>query len=126
MACQSILIVEDDPDIRDSLRMVLELEGYEVRVASNGREGLEVLSTMRRPSLILLDLTMPVMNGWQFLCAQRLDDVIAAIPVVVVSAAVDAPAAAQCDAFMRKPVHVEALLRTVRRHCHVTAVPAQT
>ncbi len=61
--CKDILVVEDDAGIREALRMILELEGYNIREASNGKEGLEVLKSMPRPCLILLDLMMPIMDG---------------------------------------------------------------
>ena len=60
-----ILVVDDDEDIRETLRVILELEDYQVLVASNGREALEVMRT-NRPQLILLDLMMPVLDGWEF------------------------------------------------------------
>src|SRR5579862_4602951 len=64
--CSGILIVDDDPDIRDSLKEVLEDEGYEVNGVANGREALDYLRKSPRPCVILLDLMMPVMDGWQF------------------------------------------------------------
>jgi CheY-like chemotaxis protein len=63
LSCQSILIVEDEKDIRESLKMLLELEGYSVFTAKDGKEGLEILKNLESPCLILLDLLMPVMNG---------------------------------------------------------------
>src|SRR5512132_4356371 len=81
-----ILIVEDDVDVRDALMQVLEFEGYRVTGASNGEEALAALRAGGRPSLILLDLMMPVMNGSQFRAAQLADRALAAIPVIVLSA----------------------------------------
>lgn len=69
MNCRSILIIEDEKAIRETFRLALEMEGYQVNEASNGKEGLEALSTMPRPCVILLDLMMPVMNGWAFIRA---------------------------------------------------------
>ena len=69
MSCRPILLVEDDPDIRAMIAQLLELEGYRVRVSANGVDGLQILRGLEgeeRPGLILLDLMMPVMNGWQF------------------------------------------------------------
>ena len=72
--CGGILVVDDDPDIRDSLREVLEDEGYEVACVGNGREALDHLKTANpRPCVILLDLMMPVMDGWQFRKEQKQD-----------------------------------------------------
>src|SRR5215471_15511811 len=81
-----ILIVEDDYDIREALTQILEEEGYSVRSASNGREALDVAASGSAPSLILLDLMMPVMNGWQFRTEQLNDPRIASVPVLVISA----------------------------------------
>ncbi|MEO5970924.1 MAG: response regulator, partial [Bdellovibrionia bacterium] len=63
MLCKCILIIEDEETIRDSLQFFLEFEGYQVYSASNGREGLDILSKLDLPCLILLDLMMPVMDG---------------------------------------------------------------
>jgi CheY-like chemotaxis protein len=85
-ACRSILLVEDDPLIRESLQDALELEGYRIVAASNGREALDKLPSMSRPCLILLDLMMPVMNGWEFADALQGDLELAEIPIVVLTA----------------------------------------
>src|SRR5215510_3339584 len=83
----SVLIVEDDRDTREMLARFLELEGFEVREAANGQLALETLHENGATCVILLDLMMPVMNGWQFRLAQVMDPDIAEIPVVVVTAA---------------------------------------
>jgi CheY-like chemotaxis protein len=118
--CDSILIVEDEKDIRETLQEVLRLEGYKTFTASNGREALDMLPTIPRPCLILLDLMMPVMNGWEFLQEQRMngDMTIATIPVVVVSAAGDKAKNTQTAGFIKKPVELDALLDTVKKYCH--------
>src|SRR3989442_228935 len=87
--CKEILIVEDDPDIRESLQVVLETEGYNARTAANGKEGVAALESLEHPCLVLLDLMMPVMNGWEFLAVQRNDERLNKVPVVVVSAIAD-------------------------------------
>jgi len=115
----TVLIVEDDQDIRDALRDVLELDGYEVVEASNGKEGLDRLSAIVRPCFILLDLMMPVMSGREFLAVLRETDVLATIPVVVVSAWPD-EAARVCErtqGFVKKPVSLDALLSLVQKFC---------
>ena len=84
-AGEYILIVEDDFDIREALTQILEEEGYAVREAANGREALDV-AARELPSLILLDLMMPVMNGWQFRAEQIKDPRLAPVPVLVISA----------------------------------------
>ena len=83
---RTLLVVDDDDDIRESLSDLLTHEGYEV---SQAKQGLDALAQLRKgllPSLILLDLMMPKMNGWEFLAAQRADASLAGLPVVVLSA----------------------------------------
>ena len=84
----AILVVEDDQDTREGLAEVLAVAGYLVRTAANGKIALEQ-ARENRPDLIVLDLAMPVMNGWQFLEVQRRDPRLAAIPVIVASASID-------------------------------------
>lgn len=116
--CNSILVIEDDVDIRDALQQVLELEGYAVSTAGNGREGIESLEAMAEmPCVILLDLMMPVMNGWEFLAAQRASPPLAGIPVVVVTAAGDKAKTVDTAAYLKKPVDLNALLDVVKRYC---------
>src|SRR5689334_14997884 len=86
MQCKSVLIVEDDRSIRETLKLTLEFQSYTVFAASNGREGIEMLQKMPRPCLILLDLMMPEMDGWAFVDALEEDMILASTPVVVVSA----------------------------------------
>src|SRR5215471_14307155 len=82
----SVLVVEDDADTRDSLTEVLEEECFAVQTASNGREAFEVLHrASSKPCVILLDMTMPVMDGWEFRKAQRNDPELASIPVALLS-----------------------------------------
>jgi CheY-like chemotaxis protein len=98
--------------------MILELEGYRVSTVSNGKEALDLLRVIEPPCLILLDLMMPVMNGWEFLKAQKGDSALATIPVVVVSAAHGMlPRPPEADAAMKKPVDLEVLLKVVRDWC---------
>jgi CheY-like chemotaxis protein len=116
----SILIVEDDADLREALSQVLRDEGYEVLGAAHGREALDRLRGGRRPSLILLDLTMPVMNGWQFRAEQREDPELSRIPVIVLSAGQDLPAQMPVlglQDYIRKPIRLESLLESVERLC---------
>jgi CheY-like chemotaxis protein len=115
--CKEILIVEDDPDIRESLQIVLETEGYHACTASNGKEAMAALEILDQPCLVLLDLMMPVMNGWEFLAVQRQNDRLAKVPVVVVSAIADGARPAGAIEFMQKPVDLDALLQLVRNHC---------
>jgi len=117
MDCKWILVIEDEKDIRETIQQVLELEGYQVLTAINGKEGLQILSENTKPCLILLDLMMPVMNGWEFLEAQKGEVVLATIPVVIVSAAGERAKSAGASAFIKKPVELESLLRIVEKYC---------
>src|ERR671932_609153 len=84
--CRQALIVEDDEDIRDLLSTLLTVLGFEVREANNGQVGLEALRSGWKPDLIVLDLMMPVMNGWAFRAEQRKIDGLREVPVIVLSA----------------------------------------
>jgi CheY-like chemotaxis protein len=114
-----ILVVEDDPEIRESLCDVLDSEGYSVVAAANGREALDLLGEMGVPCLILLDLMMPVMGGGEFLGVLRSTDVIAKLPVVVVSAWHNQAdqVRQQAQGFVNKPVALDCLLDVVARFC---------
>lgn len=121
-----VLIVEDDTDLRETLSQILTDEGYRVWSAEHGRAALECLRDGSKPCLILLDLTMPVMNGWQFRAEQREDPDLAGIPVVVISAG--ANLAAQVGPlgirdYIRKPIQLGQLLATVGRYCGVPDLP---
>jgi CheY-like chemotaxis protein len=113
------MIIEDDPDTREMLERFLQLEGYEVRTAANGQIALDALQKDNGLCVILLDLMMPVMNGWQFRRAQTADPRLAHIPVVVVSAAgarEDIPAI-DATAWLSKPVDFDRLLATIGPFC---------
>src|SRR3954465_454755 len=116
MAQKTVLVVEDDPDIRDIVQDLLESEGYDVVPASHGRQALEFLSevkTTARPDLVILDMMMPLIDGRQVLETMQQDPMLASIPVLVISAvAREKPAGAA--AFLRKPVSLEKLFETVR------------
>lgn len=116
-----ILLIEDEPDLRETLKDLLELIGFQVETAANGREGLRKLDSAGNPCLILLDLMMPVMNGWQFLDALRKDPQPgrASIPVLVVSAAMDLldiQSQYGCRA-LSKPVDIDKLIDMASEHC---------
>jgi len=118
MLCDSpILLVEDDPALRNAIALVLQVEGYPVAAVANGQEAVDYLRSHEAPCLILLDLLTPVMNGWQFRQKQRQDPALAGIPVVVLSgvATAEADAAALgATGFIHKPVEAAMLLATVR------------
>jgi CheY-like chemotaxis protein len=114
-----ILIVDDDSDIREAFSQILEFEGYMVATASNGKEALEKLKQFK-PSLILLDLMMPVMNGKQFRDKQKSDLEISQIPVVVLTADnqnQDRQTISDVNGYLKKPVRLDTLLDTVKHFC---------
>jgi CheY-like chemotaxis protein len=114
MSQRKILVVDDDLAVQESLEEVLLSAGYCVSIASNGRVALDRLQTSR-PDVILLDLMMPVMDGWQFRDAQKRDHALADIPVIIISAAAEENAAALGGVAARlpKPFSIDVLLRTV-------------
>jgi CheY-like chemotaxis protein len=109
-----VLIVDDDLDMRRSLVDALAQSGYQTSGAANGEEALAALAVPPLPDVILLDLLMPVMNGWQFCQAKMKDATAARIPVIVMSAAVSkdpaSPYYIQVDDFLPKPVELDELL----------------
>lgn len=118
VAPSTVFVVEDDVDTRDMLGRFLELEGFQVEVAANGRQALDRLTSGVHPCVILLDLMMPVMDGWQFRRQQVLDAQLADIPVIVVSAAgKERIAGIDADGYLSKPVDLELLLAQVNQYC---------
>lgn len=118
---KSILIVEDSPDLQDLLSELLRTDGYIPVQAFNGKQALELLLSMpQKPSLILLDIMMPVMDGLEFLERKKKSSQLDPIPVVVMSADLNAEANAKSlriDAFIPKPIkNVTQLLDLVERH----------
>jgi CheY-like chemotaxis protein len=115
-----VLIVEDDVATRAALVLLLQAEGYAADSAPDGRAALAYLRGHPSPRLILLDLMMPVMDGWQFLAEKHLDPQLAAVPVVVFTAAtgVDAHAVRVMGAVdvLHKPADTEDVLAAVRRY----------
>lgn len=109
-----VLVVDDERDLRDGIAEVLEEVGHEVVTAANGAEALD-RARQFGPAVILLDLMMPVMNGWQFLDAQNHDDVLCRIPVVVVSAASRGASSPAVVEHLPKPFSVPRLLSVVDR-----------
>lgn len=126
-ADRSILIVDDDADVRECIGDALEAEGYRVTGASNGREALRLLKDGNvQPDIILLDIMMPEMDGWAFRAEQRKDPGIASIPVVVFTAygsPKDVAQQLQATGFLRKPVRLEELLSAVDRVCSKSVGP---
>lgn len=115
-----MLIVEDDEAIRETLADILQYEGYVVSTACDGREALLRLRSGIAPALILLDLMMPRMNGWEFRTEQLSRQELAGIPIVILSGAHDAHRQAtmlNANGFLSKPIEVIRLLELVRAHC---------
>jgi CheY-like chemotaxis protein len=111
-----ILIVEDDEDVREAMVHVLQAEGYDAVPAADGVDALGHLQAGLEPCLILLDLMMPRMSGWQFI--EHQDVRASRAPIVVVSAygTADEMRSAGVAAYMRKPVDIDALLELVAQH----------
>jgi CheY-like chemotaxis protein len=112
------MVIEDDHEIRSALVDILTAEGYRVLAASNGKEGLDLLRNgSPQPRTIILDLMMPVMDGWLFRNHQAQDAELAKIPVIVITADGNAKAKAKAmnaTAGIRKPIDLDELLGTVR------------
>ena len=124
-----VLVVDDDRDIRDSLVELLQDQGYRAAGAANGLEALEVLRTSAPlPCVILLDLMMPMMDGWEFREAQLQNPAWTQVPVIVISAYNDLEAKAHTLAaeHLRKPLATRTLIEAVRRHCPGDHAPVTT
>jgi CheY-like chemotaxis protein len=112
-----VLVVDDDDGIRETLCELLEEEGYSTVAAANGQEALACLRE-RIPCLILLDLMMPVMDGWEFHRRLQAQALVPSVPVVVITAAGDRATRSIPDVeVLAKPVRLETLLQLVARHC---------
>jgi len=111
----TVLVVDDDMEIRETLAGVLDEEGYAVATAVHGREALDQIHAGLRPSLIVLDLMMPVMDGWQFLEERAKDEQLRQVPVVIVSATPDNLQPPDTCAFVRKPMRLDDLLDVIAR-----------
>jgi CheY-like chemotaxis protein len=118
---KNVLVVEDNEATREAFALILGCEGYQVETADNGRRALEHLRSHARPCVIVLDLMMPEMDGWQFREEQRRDALLADIPVIVCSASGESlngrAAALEGAEYLKKPIEPRALLESVRRYC---------
>ena len=114
---RDVLIVDDDPDIRDAVGECLRYEGYDVHSATDGRDALDRLEYGLRPAVILLDLMMPVLNGFDVLEALKSRPEWKSIPVVIVSAnrGYEAEDLSGAVSVLRKPVNVDRLLAAVEQ-----------
>jgi CheY-like chemotaxis protein len=120
-----ILVVDDQPEIRTMFTVLLEDDGYSVATAANGREALDYLRrSAELPSLILLDIAMPVMTGWDFLREQQSDAALATIPVILMTARGHFDNQGRdiyATEYIHKPTELETLLATVRHYCTMSA-----
>ncbi len=116
---KKILLVEDDVDIQYLMKQLLESEGYDVNCAANGKEALEKLrDNSYDPNLIILDLLMPIMDGYQFCQEQIKDDRLAQIPLIVMSAERDIrgiKTAIRATDYIKKPLDIDTLLTSVEK-----------
>jgi len=111
----TVLVVDDDADIRESLRMALECEGFDVRTAANGVQAVANMEA-ERPCFVILDLMMPVMDGWEVAERMHMEERLASIPVCVVTATPEwAPTDSEC--VMQKPIDLRRLLALVHDWC---------
>jgi CheY-like chemotaxis protein len=128
MRGKTVLVVDDDEDLREAICEALRDEGYAVASASDGAEALSWLRAHpeQPPGIILLDLMMPVMNGWQFRAEQRRDPRLASIRTVVMTAATATDdGALAADWFLPKPVPLQQLLDLVRATCDEPVASSQ-
>lgn len=121
MPHMNIVIIEDDADLRETLKELLEIEGFSVLAAENGREGLKLIERNGKPCLILLDLMMPVMNGWEFLDAMQREQqaILAETKVALLTAAsemTDLPLQFGYS-LLKKPVDVASLYALAHAAC---------
>jgi chemotaxis family two-component system sensor histidine kinase/response regulator PixL len=112
----TVLVVEDEVDLREPLCEALELSGYVVVAAKDGKDALSKVSGIENLCLVILDLLMPEMNGWEFVEQLRKRSEFATVPIVVHSSA-PGPAPATVARVLKKPVPLNRLLATVREYC---------
>lgn len=113
---KTVMVIEDDTDIRTSLKEILELQGYDVLTAENGLDALSVLKGSAKPNLILLDMKMPIMDGWEF--AEKFHKTYDnSTPIVVVTAAADAEQRAKdihATGWISKPFEMGEMLKKIK------------
>jgi len=115
-----VLVVDDEEDIREAVVLILESNGYTARGAEHGADALALLRAGFKPCVILLDLTMPIMDGWTFCEETGKDPTLAALPIVVVSAVAPQDSRdgrVRAVERLRKPLDVAKLLGAVERYC---------
>ena len=120
--CGAILIVEDNEDLLDTFKSLLEMEGFKITTANNGKEALDALEVIQNPCLILLDMFMPIMNGWEFLDHLKIknENLIQTLPIIICSASGEKAiesAAKTVRGFIQKPVDLDVLVGIAKKHC---------
>src|SRR5688572_25306749 len=113
-----VLLIEDDPDIREDLGFLLRARGYEVETASDGAEALMIIERVR-PSVILLDLRMPVLDGWKFRAEAHKKPALAGVPIILLTGVEDAESVARemgAVDVVSKPIDLAKFFRLVDRH----------
>jgi CheY-like chemotaxis protein len=114
---QVVLIVDDDEAIRESLELVLQDDNHRTAAAADGRAALEWLRHNRPPCLILLDLMMPIVDGWQVIESLRQDERLAHVPIVVITAFSRNLGNAAKLPILRKPIELRDLLKVTNSEC---------
>jgi len=117
MKSKSILVIDDNPEIREAVLDALKWQGYDILTAANGLEGLARLADSPRPGLILLDLMMPVMDGWQFIEALNQNVELSKIPVVIMTAFSDRIGSIGARGVIKKPIDLADLMRVAEEYC---------
>ena len=117
---REVLVVDDDIDCLEALRLLLEDEGYHVRIARHGQEALDYFHQGGRPAVVILDLLMPVMDGLEFLRRRREDPLLSSTPVIVLTAT-DARLGSRDEVVLRKPVDFPVLVDKIERACSPAA-----
>lgn len=116
--CKTVLVIDDDRAIRQTMKDVLEIYGYEVHTAADGREGISKLMSMKvMPCVILLDLMMPGMNGWGFLDFQKSNPTFSGVPVIICSAYENSAKSIDTKRILIKPVQLDSLVGAVKAFC---------
>jgi CheY-like chemotaxis protein len=113
----TVLIVDDDEDIREVLSMVLETRGFHTATAEDGQAALDVMHH-EKPAIVLADLMMPNMSGAELVSNMKLDPDLADVPVLIVSAWPTTASEVGAEELLSKPIDVEHLVRSIRRYCH--------
>jgi CheY-like chemotaxis protein len=124
LPCRHVMVIDDCPATRELMNVILSVEGYTITGAANGQEALRRLEAGPLPDLILLDMTMPVMTGWEFLRRRKADPRLAGIPILIFSAigdGVEDLEALGVVGSLTKPIHedtlIDRIIQAVRTHC---------